>query len=120
LTSKVSDLFDVAVNGYVMTDSAGMSAIAAWFGIDGISASANPAQSETEIHGILLNSQVFLQGVCQQLKNGNGMQQYTSMRWSQLAPLHFQTDMPFEQFIAAWDKVNRSSPPQQCDVLSNE
>jgi hypothetical protein len=120
MTSKVSDLFDVAVNGYLMTDSAGMNAIAAWYGIDGIAASASPAQSDTEIHGILLNSQVFLQSVCRQLKNGQSMQLYTSMRWSQLAPQHFQTDMPFEQLIAAWDKVNRSSPPQQCDVISRE
>jgi hypothetical protein len=120
LTSKISDIFDVNIHGYIMTDTAGMNAIAGWFGIEGIAASENPAQSDAEIHAILLNSQTFLQKVCQQLKEGDSMRQYESMRWSQLAPLHFQTDMSFEHLTASWDKVNRSSAVQQCDVLSSE
>lgn len=120
LVSKIADLYDVTINGYIMTDAAGMNAVASWFGIDGISAGSAPAQSDADIHAVLLNSQTFLQGVCRQLKDGDGMHQYESMVWSQLIPLHFQTDLSFELFVSSWDKVNRASPPQQCDVLSSE
>lgn len=120
LTARVAEMFDVTIHGYIMTDAAGMNAIAAWFGIDGISAGTSPAQSDNEKHAILLNGQTFLQKVCQQLKNGRAQQQYASIYWSQLIPNHFQTDMSFEQFTASWDRINHSSPPQQCDVMSSE
>jgi hypothetical protein len=120
LTGKVASMYGVNINGYIMTDTAGMNAIANWFGIDGITASPNPAQSDNETHALLLTSQSFLQSVCKQLKGGGALHQYQSIRWSELAPLHFQTDMSFEQFLASWDKVNHASAPQQCDVLSSE
>jgi hypothetical protein len=119
-TDKVASMFGVTVNGNILTDAAGMNAIAGWFGIDGIAAGTLPALSDSEKHTILLNSQTFFLKVCQQLKDGRAMQQYASIYWSQLAPLHFQTDMSFEVLTASWDRVNHSAPPQQCDVVSSE
>jgi hypothetical protein len=118
-SDKVAGMFGVTING-ILTDAAGMNAIAGWFGIDGITAGTLPASSEIEKHTILLNSQTFFLKVCQQLKDGRAMQQYTSIYWSQLAPLHFQTDMSFEVLTASWDRVNHSAAPQQCDVVSSE
>jgi hypothetical protein len=120
LVAKVSEMFKVTINGYILTDAAGMNAIASWFGIDSIAAGIYPAQSDTEKHAILLNSQTFLQKVCSQIKNGKALQQYASIYWSQLIPNHFQTDMSFEQLTASWERVTHASPPQQCDVLSSE
>jgi hypothetical protein len=117
---KVASMFGVTINGTILTDAAGMNAIAGWFGIDGITAGTLPASSNSEKHAILLNSQTFFLKVCQQLKDGRAMQQYASIYWSQLAPLHFQTDMTFEVLTASWDRVNHSAPPQQCDVVSSE
>ena len=119
-SDKVTSMFGVTINGIILIDAAGMNAIAGWFGIDGITAGTLPAQSESEKHAILLNSQTFFLKVCQQLKDGRAMQQYASIYWSQLAPLHFQTDMSFEVLTASWDRVNHSAPPQQCDVVSSE
>jgi len=119
-SDKVASMFGVSVHGVILTDAAGMNAIAGWFGIDGISAGTLPASSEGEKHAILLNSQTFFLKVCQQLKDGRAMQQYASIYWSQLAPLHFQTDMSFEVLNTSWDRVNHSAPPQQCDVISSE
>lgn len=120
LISKISDQFGVKVDGYILTDTVGMNAFANWFGIEGISATSNPAQTDEEKHTVLLNSQFFLQNVCRQIKNGKALDQYSSIRWSQLIPLHFQTDLSFSHLIASWDKVNHASTPQQCDVLSSE
>ena len=120
LVAKVSDMFKVTIDGYILTDAAGMNAIAGWFGIDGIAAGTVPAQSDAEKHTVLLNSQTILQKVCSQIKNGKALQQYASIYWSQLIPDHFQTDMSFEQLTASWERVTHASPPQQCDVLSSE
>ena len=119
-TDKVASMFGVTINGTILTDAAGMNAIAGWFGISDITAGTLPAQSDTEKHAILLNSQTFFLKVCQQLKDGRAMQQYASIYWSQLAPQHFQTDMSFEVLTTSWDRVNHSAPPQQCDVVSSE
>jgi anionic cell wall polymer biosynthesis LytR-Cps2A-Psr (LCP) family protein len=120
LVSKVSEMFKVTINGYILTDAAGMNAIASWFGIDGITAGTYQPQSDQEKHAVLLNGQTFLQKVCSQIKNGKAIQQYASIYWSQLIPNHFQTDMSFEQLTASWERVAHASPPQQCDVLSSE
>jgi hypothetical protein len=120
LASKIANMFAVKINGYVLTDTVGMNAFTSWFGINGVSASANPPQTDDEKHAVLLNSQTFLQGFCQQLKHGDGMKQYDSIQWSQLIPYHFKTDLTFEQLIASWDRVNRAAAPQKCDVVSTE
>ena len=120
LLDKIADEYNITINGYIMVDSNGMDSIASWFGIQGVQASSSPASSDEEIHSILLNSQAFFQNVCLQLKTGGAANQFYSMQWSSLIPEHFQTDLSFEQLIGSWDKVIRSSAPQQCDVLSSE
>jgi hypothetical protein len=120
LAQKISEQYKVEINGSILTDAAGLNAIANWFGIDGIQPATSPAGSDDEKHALLLNSQTFFQQVCGQLKAGKAMDEYTSMHWSQLIPGHFQTDLSFEQLIASWDRVLRSAAPQQCDVLSKE
>ena len=117
---SISDLYKVKVDGSIITDAAGINAIANWYGISGIQAGTSTAQTDDEKHALLLNSQTFFQNVCAQLKSGAALNQYTSMQWSQLIPGHFQTDLSFEQLIASWDRVIRSGAPQQCDVLSKE
>jgi hypothetical protein len=120
LAKEISTQYQVKVDGYIMTDAAGVNAIANGYGIQGIQANGIPAQSDDDKHAILLNSQTFFQNVCAQLIAGSAMNQYTSMQWSQLIPGHFQTDLSFEQLVASWDRIIRSSPPQKCEVLSKE
>jgi len=120
LEQKITEQYKVKVAGYIMTDAPGMNAIANWFGISGIQAGTTPPQSDEQKHAVLLNSQVFFQNVCTQLKAGSAMNEYTSMQWSQLVPSHFQTDIPFANLIASWDRVIRAAAPQQCEVLSKE
>jgi hypothetical protein len=120
LSKKIADLYNVKVDGYILTDAAGLTSIAGWYNISGIEAGSSPAQTDDDKHVLLLNSQTFFQNVCAQLKAGGAQNQYTSMQWSQLIPSHFQTDLSFEVLIASWDRVIRSSPPQQCDVHSSE
>ena len=120
LIKKITDLYKVNVDGYILTDAAGEYAIANWFGIQGVQAGTAPAQSDIDKHNILLNSQTFFQNVCGQLKAGGAESEYTAMQWSQIIPGHFQTNLSFEVLMASWDRVIRSQPPQQCDVLSKE
>ena len=120
LEQKITEQYKVKVAGYIMTAAPGMNAIANWFGISGIQAGTTPPQSDEQKHAVLLNSQVFFQNVCTQLKAGSAMNEYTSMQWSQLVPSHFQTDIPFANLIASWDRVIRAAAPQQCEVLSKE
>lgn len=120
LVQEIKKQHDTSINGYIMVDTQGMDAIATWFGIEGVQASAIPASTEDEKHAILLNSQFLFQNECAQLKGGASSSQFASIKWSQLIPSHFQTDLSFEQLIASWDKINRGAAPQQCDILSNE
>jgi hypothetical protein len=120
LSEKIASLYNVKVDGYILTDAAGVSDIANWYGIQGIETGSSPAQSDDEKHILLLNSQTFFQNICAQLKAGGAKNQYTSMQWSQLIPLHFQTNLSFEVLTASWDRIIRSSAPQQCDVHSTE
>ncbi|MHC1741285.1 MAG: hypothetical protein AB9897_09275 [Anaerolineaceae bacterium] len=120
LAQKISDLYKVNVDGYIMVDSIGFNAIASWFGIQSIQVSSNAALSDEEKHNLLLNSQSFFLNVCSQLSSGGALNQYNSIQWSQLIPGHFQTNLSFDQLIASWDRIIRSAPPQQCEVLSKE
>jgi hypothetical protein len=120
LSEKIASLYKVNVDGYILTDAAGEYSIANWFGIQDIQPNISPAKSDEEKHTILLTSQTFFQNVCAQLKSGGAANEYSSMQWSQLIPGHFQTNLSFEVLISSWDKVIRSTPPQQCEVLSKE
>ena len=120
LPKKITEQYKVQVDGYILTDAKGVNAIANWFGIKGIQAVTTAAKSDVDMHAILLNSQSLFQNVCKQLKAGDGLNEYASIQWSQLIPSHFQTNLTFEQLITSWDRVIRSTPPQQCEVLSKE
>lgn len=120
LVQEIKRQHNTVVNGYIMVDTQGMSALATWFGIKGVQADSIQANSDDEKHAILLNSQFFFQNICAQLKAGAAASQFASIRWSEIIPAHFHTDLSFEQLIASWDKINRGPVPQQCEVLSNE
>jgi len=117
---KISEQYQVKVDGSILTDTAGFNSIAKWFGIQGIQVSKTPAQSDDDKHALLLNSQTFFQNVCAQLKSGGAQKQYASIVWSKLIPDHFQTDLSFELLTTSWDRIIRASAPKQCDVLSKE
>lgn len=120
LSKKIASLYKVQVNGYIITDAAGENSIANWFGIAGIQPATTTAKTDDDKHAILLNSQTFFQNVCAQLISGGAANEYSSIQWSQIIPGHFQTNLSFEVLMASWDRVIRSSPPQQCEVLSKE
>jgi len=120
LIQTIKDQTNTTLNGYILVDTKGLDAIADWFDIEGLQTSANPANSDDEKHALLLNSQFFLQNVCAQLKQGAAPSQFASIQWSKLIPNHFNTDLTFGHLMASWDKINRSSAVQQCEVLSNE
>lgn len=120
LQQTIAHEYDFSLNGNIVTDSAGMDGLAGWFGISGIRVNAVPASTDLETHNILGNSQIFFQNVCAQLKSGQANAQFNSIKWAQLIPTHFQTDLSFEHLMASWDRILHGAAPQQCDVLSNE
>ncbi len=117
--SQLQQKFNVKITGVVVTDNTGLSLFNNWVAGQSNPILAAPPQGDDEKHVVLLNAQGFFQTVCTAVQN-KSTDLFSTIDWGQLVPGHFVTNMSFETIMADYQKLMKSSAPNQCTVLSNE
>lgn len=112
--------FDITAAGYVMVDNAGLAQFYKWLTQEEVQVSAaNPATAD-EKHIVLLNGQQFFQRACSQFSQSGTSHFLDQIRWGDLLPAHFSTNLAFESLALAAENFKTAGNLTQCTVLSNE
>lgn len=118
--NEVEKRFDLVTTGYIAVDNAGLSLFNQWLTQEDVQISAVTPSTADEKHIVLLNGQQFFQKACSQFsQNGTGGF-LDQIRWVDLIPLHFSTNLSFESIALASDYFKTAGNISQCAVLSDE
>lgn len=117
---EVENQYKMTFSGYVAVDNTGLSLFQKWLtGESGQISSGMPA-TDDEAHLILYNGQEYFKSLCAEI-NVNGFKPFFyKIRWTQLLPSHFSTNLSFASFTLAEELLKSSGNIEQCNVLSNE
>ena len=117
---EIEDRFQITTTGYVMVDNIGLSLFQQWLYNKEIQVSAANPKTADEKHLVLYNGQQFFKSLCSQWATKGAKEYINKVKWTELLPLHFSTDLSFESVALGSDFVKFSSIIEQCNVLSDE
>ncbi len=117
---EIEKRFDIVTTGYIIVDNTGLSLLQKWATQEDVQISAVTPSTAEEKHIILLNGQQFFQKLCSQFAQ-NGVKPFLDqIRWIDLLPSHFSTNLSFESLALASDYFKTEGVINQCTVLSDE
>ncbi len=118
--NEIEKRFDLITTGYIAVDNAGLSLFNKWLTQEDVQISAAKPSTSDEKHIVLLNGQQFFQKACSQFSMGGAKGFLDQIRWTDLIPSHFSTNLPFESIALASDYFKTTERISQCAVLSDE
>ena len=117
---EIDDQFDISTSGYLLVDNSSVSSFRKWLTGKDETISTTPPRTPDENHLVLYNGQEYFQALCSDFSNSGARSFFNSIKWSQILPEHFSTNLSFETFTLAQDLLKSSGKIAQCNVLSNE
>lgn len=117
---EIEKVYEISTVGYVIVDNKGLSSFNKWITGDEIQISAVTPQTADEKHIVLYNSQQFFSTACAQFSRSGVTRFIDQIRWTDLLPSHFSTNLSFESLALAADYFTAAGEIDQCTVLSNE
>lgn len=118
--NEIEKRFDLVTTGYITVDNAGLSLFNKWLTQEEVQISAATPSTADEKHIVLLNGQQFFQKACGQFSQQGAKGFMDQIRWMDLIPLHFSTNLSFESIALASDYFKTAGNINQCAVLSDE
>lgn len=117
--SQIQQEYDLQITGWVLVDNTSLAVFNQLAGSQETVIAAAQPENEDQKHILLLNAQSFFQNACTRLQNPPS-DWINTVPWSQIAPAHFSTNIPFETIMVDLQKLTSISTSNQCSVLSSE
>lgn len=102
-----SEQYDLTIDGYILIDDNAYTAFQTWSG----------SQTDSTTPGILANEKKVLANICRIFKKDGARTFLNKIRWIDLIPSHFSTDLSFETLMLGMDIVKTSGKLDSCEVL---
>ncbi len=118
--TEIEKSYQISTSGYIIVDNIGLSFFNKWLTGDEIQISAVTPHTSDEKHIVLYNGQQFFTTACEQFSRTGVKHLIDQIRWADLLPSHFSTNLSFESLALAEDYFNSAGEIDQCTVLSNE
>jgi hypothetical protein len=106
--------YDLAWNGYLLTDKEGLTQIARW--VNGSHADLNMQADASNSQAVLEAEKEIFQASCKNLVLADSARG-DKPRWMDLFPNHLATDLFFKDTAVNWDRITLSNPAPDCKVL---
>lgn len=117
---EINSKYDIVTAGYIAVDNAGLGLFNKWITNEEIQISAVTPNTAEEKHIVLFNGQQFFTSACSQFLQSGAEGFLGRIRWIDLIPSHFSTNLSFDSIALASDIFKTSGVIHQCTVLSDE
>lgn len=114
--SSFENEYDLQIDGYILIDTKGIALFQKW---------ADLQQDEAAIRGEsgidqdeIASEKKFLNALCQTFKKDGAKSYLNKIRWTELLPQHFSTNLSFETFTLALDLLKTSGKLQSCEIIA--
>lgn len=117
---EVEEHYNLTFTGYFMVDNTGLGFFHKW--VTGESHQVDSVTTATDdgAHLVIYNRQEFFKKVCIETGKSGFKPIFNKIRWSELLPSHFSTNLSFESIALSEDLLKNAGKIEQCSVLSNE
>lgn len=117
---EIEGQYNITTSGYILVDNAAVGLFRKWLTGKDETISTTPPRSPDENRLVLYNGQEYFQELCSDFSESGAKPFFNSIKWSQVLPDHFSTNLSFETCTLAQDLLKSAGKITQCNVLSNE
>lgn len=120
LIARIEREYDIVTSGYILVDNFAVSSLEAWLGLRSVTLPQQEPISKQEYQSILTNGEGFFTIFCSQVIESGLKPVLEEIRWTNLLPEHFSTNLSFEELMLAVDTLSRAEKIENCEVFISQ
>lgn len=117
---RIERQFNIETNGYILVDNFAVSLLETWITQRSVNIPQKENLSIQDLQSIISNGEIFFSSVCLQAKEQGLKPVIDKIRWTELLPAHFSTNLTFEALVLAVDTLTSAESIKNCEVFINQ
>jgi hypothetical protein len=108
--------FRINMSGYVILDNSAFEQVGGWLTGEQMEWQNILPRNKGQFQKVFLQEGKLFETICTNI-SVETMDNRQPLRWSELIPNHFRTDMSFESMAVNWDKIASAAQQPHCEVV---